>query len=144
MKLQKTGNRILARVRDGLKHVARNGSVVGAGEFWSAAGRKLSAVRNRRNAALPLRRAAMIAPTEYRLAIWTIIFEAVAISRSDLVVRLHGCLDSTGRGQTSKRLSTNRVRLSSKWDNYSWMEMFCDWARPRQDEKAARRRMMTL
>jgi very-short-patch-repair endonuclease len=96
--LQKTGKRILAHVRAGLKHLARRASVVRAGEFWSAPGRELPAVRNRRNAALPLRRAAMIAPAEYQLAISTIISDAVAISRSDLVVetaRLFG-FDRTG------------------------------------------------
>jgi hypothetical protein len=90
--------RILAHVRAGLKHLARRASVVRAGEFWSAPGRELPAVRNRRNAALPLRRAAMIAPAEYQLAISTIISDAVAISRSDLVVetaRLFG-FDRTG------------------------------------------------
>jgi very-short-patch-repair endonuclease len=96
--LQKTGKRILAHVRAGLKHLARNGSVVRDGEFWWAVGRDLPAVRNRRNAALPLRRAAMIAPAEYQLAILTIIAEAVAIERDDLVVetaRLFG-FDRTG------------------------------------------------
>jgi len=96
--LQKTGKRILAHVRAGLKSLSRNASVVRDGEFWSAVGRDLTAVRNRRNAALPLRRAAMIAPTEYQLAISTIISEAVAISRGDLVVetaRLFG-FDRTG------------------------------------------------
>jgi very-short-patch-repair endonuclease len=96
--LQKTGKRILAHVRAGLKHLSRNGSVIRTGEFWSAPGRDLSAVRGRRNVAQPLRRAAMIAPTEYQLAILTIISEAVAISRDDLVIettRLFG-FDRTG------------------------------------------------
>jgi very-short-patch-repair endonuclease len=96
--LQKTGKRILAHIRAGLKHLARNGSVVRDGEFWCAVGRDLPAVRNRRNAALPLRRAAMIAPVEYQLAILTIIAEAVAIARDDLMVetaRLFG-FDRTG------------------------------------------------
>ena len=96
--LQKTGRRILAHVRAGLKHLSRNASVARDDEFWSIPGRELSAVRNRRNAAFPLRRAAMIAPAEYQLAILTIISEAVAISRADLVVetaRLFG-FDRTG------------------------------------------------
>jgi very-short-patch-repair endonuclease len=96
--LQKTGRRILAHVRDGLKHLSRKGSLIQDGEFWSVPGRDMSVVRNRRNAALPLRRAAMIAPAEYQLAILTIVSEAVAISRDDLVVetaRLFG-FDRTG------------------------------------------------
>jgi very-short-patch-repair endonuclease len=43
--LQKTGRRILAHVRAGLKQLSRKASVVRNGEFWSAAGRELSAVR---------------------------------------------------------------------------------------------------
>jgi very-short-patch-repair endonuclease len=96
--LQKTGKLILAHVGTGLQYLSRNASVVRDGEFWLAAGRDLPTVRNRRNAPLPLRRAAMIAPAEYRLAISTIISEAVAISRGDLVVetaRLFG-FDRTG------------------------------------------------
>jgi hypothetical protein len=54
--LQKTGKRILAHVRGGLKHLARGGSVAREGEFWSAVGREFQQPRHRRNAALPLRR----------------------------------------------------------------------------------------
>jgi very-short-patch-repair endonuclease len=96
--LQKTGKRILAHVKDGLKHLARKATLVRDGEFWSIRSQELSAVRNRRNAALPLRRAAMIAPTEYQLAISTIVSDAVAISRDDLAIetaRLFG-FDRTG------------------------------------------------
>src|SRR5262249_33107264 len=96
--LQKTDTLILAEVRAGLQYLSRNASVVRDGEFWLAAGQKVSRVRNRRNAPLPLRRAGMIAPAEYRLAISTIVLEAVAVSRGDLVVetaRLFG-FDRTG------------------------------------------------
>jgi hypothetical protein len=68
------------------------------GEFWSGVGQHTAVARNRRNAALPLRRAAMIAPTEYQLAVLAIISEAVSISSDDLVVetaRLFG-FDRTG------------------------------------------------
>jgi very-short-patch-repair endonuclease len=95
--LQRTGQRILAHVREGLK-LNRKSGVTRNGEFWSVAGRELAAVRNRRNAPLALKRAAMIAPSEYQLAIVTIISETVAISREDLVVetaRLFG-FDRTG------------------------------------------------
>ena len=96
--LQKTGKRILTHVKSSLKHLCRNANVVRDGEFWSAVGQNLQAVRHRRNAALPLRRATMIAPAEYQLALSTIIAEAVAISREELVVeaaRLFG-FDRTG------------------------------------------------
>jgi very-short-patch-repair endonuclease len=96
--LQKTGKRILARVRSGLIQLSRGSTVVRDGEFWSAAGHEIQFVRNRRKAALPLRRAAMIAPAEYRLALSTIISDAVAISRDDLIIetaRLFG-FDRTG------------------------------------------------
>jgi very-short-patch-repair endonuclease len=96
--LQKTGKRILAHVESGLKHLSKTAGVVRDGEFWSGLGRELQAVHNRRNSAISLRRAAMISPTEYRLALSTIISDAVEISREDLVVetaRLFG-FDRTG------------------------------------------------
>ena len=96
--LQKTGKRILTHVKSGLNHLSRNKSVDREKEFWSISGQTLTVVRNRRNAALSLRRATMIAPEEYRLALTTIIAEAAAISRDDLVVetaRLFG-FDRTG------------------------------------------------
>jgi very-short-patch-repair endonuclease len=96
--LQKTGKRILAHVRSSLNHLSRSGSVQRDKEFWSISGQTLTAVRNRRNAALPLRRATVIAPAEYQLALLSIIAEAVAISGDDLVVetaRLFG-FDRTG------------------------------------------------
>ena len=96
--LQKTGKRILTHVRSGLNHLSSSDSVDREKEFWSIRGQSLTTVRNRRNAALSLRRATMIAPEEYRLALTTIIAEAAAISRDDLAVetaRLFG-FDRTG------------------------------------------------
>jgi very-short-patch-repair endonuclease len=96
--LQKTGKRILAHVRAGLKYLSRKATVARDGEFWSVPGRELEAVRNRRNAALSLRRASMISPAEYQLALMTIVADVVAISRDDLLVetaRLFG-FDRTG------------------------------------------------
>jgi very-short-patch-repair endonuclease len=96
--LQKTGKRILTHVKSGLNHLSRSKSVDREKEFWSIRGQSLTAVRNRRNAPLSLRRVTMIAPEEYRLALTTIIAEAAAISRDDLVVetaRLFG-FDRTG------------------------------------------------
>jgi Protein of unknown function (DUF3320) len=84
--LQKTGNRILTHVRKGLSVLLGNRNLSRDGEFWIVQGRDIQSIRSRRNASLSLRRAAMIAPNEYRLAIMTIIAEAVAISREDLIV----------------------------------------------------------
>ena len=75
--LQKTGKRILAHVRSSLNHLSLSESVEKELEFWSIRGQSLTAIRNRRNARLSLRRATMIAPEEYRLALSTIIAEAV-------------------------------------------------------------------
>jgi very-short-patch-repair endonuclease len=97
-RLQKTGKRILAHVKSSLQHLSRKGLVTRDGEFWSSIGQSISVPRNRRNAALPLRRASMIAPAEYQLAILAILAEAVSISEDDLVVetaRLFG-FDRTG------------------------------------------------
>ena len=84
--LQKTGSRILKHVRDALVLNTRSKLVQRDGEFWTIPGRELSKIRARRSVALPLRRATMISPAEYQLAIVTIIQEAVAISLDDLGV----------------------------------------------------------
>jgi hypothetical protein len=97
-RLQKTGKRILAHVKSSLQHLSRKGLATRDGEFWSPIGQSISEPRNRRNAALPLRRASMISPVEYQLAVMAIITEAVTISDEDLVVetaRLFG-FDRTG------------------------------------------------
>jgi len=96
--LQKTGKRILEHVIAGLKRLSQDGSVIQQGQFWSATGRSLSLVRRRRNAAFSLRRASMIAPTEYQLVISTVIIEAISITRDELLIetaRLFG-FDRTG------------------------------------------------
>src|SRR6202011_4984463 len=84
--LQRTGNRILEHIRTSLEHLARDGHIDQDEEFWSPAGGEPQVVRDRRNAGLPLRRAAMISPAEYQLAITRIISDAVAISREDLII----------------------------------------------------------
>jgi very-short-patch-repair endonuclease len=96
--LQKTGNRILTHVRNSLVFLSRNGVVAQDRDFWFVPGRAVNFIRSRRTAALPLRKAAMIAPAEYQLGISTAVEEAVAISREDLlfeVARLFG-FDRTG------------------------------------------------
>jgi very-short-patch-repair endonuclease len=84
--LQRTGNRILKHVRDALMAQSRTGTIRREQEFWTIAGREIQEIRMRRTAALPLRRASMIAPGEYHLAILRILEEAVTISREDLGV----------------------------------------------------------
>lgn len=84
--LQKTGRRVLAHVRSALEHLSRTTAVVSDGAFWSVASQPPQPIRNRRSAALPLRRATMIAPAEYRMALSTIIAETVTISSDDLLV----------------------------------------------------------
>jgi very-short-patch-repair endonuclease len=118
--LQKTGKRILAHVRSALEHLLRSASIVRDGDFWSAVDRNLTAVRNRRNAALSLRRATMIAPAEYQLALSTIVADVVEISSNDLVIetaRLFG-FDRTGPDlkeaidrQTRKLVNEGRLHL---------------------------------
>jgi hypothetical protein len=86
--LQRTGSRILEHIRGGLEHLAQIGQIEQDDDFWSLIGRAPQAVRDRRNASLSLRRAAMISPDEYQLAIARIIAEAVAISREDLIIEM--------------------------------------------------------
>jgi very-short-patch-repair endonuclease len=85
--LQRSGRRILTHIKNSLNFLSRDGAVAQDGEFWSVPGRAVSFIRNRRVAVLPLRKAVMIAPAEYRLAISTAVKEAVAISRDDLVIQ---------------------------------------------------------
>jgi Protein of unknown function (DUF3320) len=96
--LQKTGRRILTHIGNSLTFLSRDETLARDAEFWSVPGRTVSFIRNRRMAALPLRKAVMIAPAEYRLAITTAVKEAVALSRDDLAIqatRLFG-FDRTG------------------------------------------------
>jgi very-short-patch-repair endonuclease len=96
--LQKTGNRILAHVKGGLIRQAQEEALDRNGEFWIVKGRKTLIIRDRRHAPLPLRKATVIAPAEYQLAIITVLKEAVSISREELLIqtaRLFG-FDRTG------------------------------------------------
>jgi very-short-patch-repair endonuclease len=102
--LQKTGGRILTHVKNSLLFLERSGAIAQEREFWSVPGRAVGFIRNRRRAALPLRKAAMIAPAEYQLAISVALNEAVALSRDDLIVqtaRLFG-FDRTGPDLTQE------------------------------------------
>jgi very-short-patch-repair endonuclease len=96
--LQKTGRRIFTHIKNSLAFLSRDGALKRDGEFWIVPGRSVSFIRNRRTAALPLRKAVMIASAEYQLAISTVVKDAVALSRDDLVIqasRLFG-FDRTG------------------------------------------------
>jgi hypothetical protein len=53
--------------------MANAGSLMRDGEFWTVSGRDLQAVRDRRNAASHVKKAVSIAPSEYRLAMITIV-----------------------------------------------------------------------
>ena len=96
--LERTGNRILSKISQAL-HVAENrGEIVAEEGFWSGRERTRALSRNRRDAALPLRRADRIAPHEYRLAILKVVETAAGIERKDLIAetaRLIG-FDRTG------------------------------------------------
>ena len=86
--------------------------------FWSAPERTHPLPRNRRNAALSLRRCDRIAPHEYRLAVLQVVKAAVGIDRKDLIVetaRLLG-FDRTGTDlqaaideQISVLIKSNRI-----------------------------------
>lgn len=96
--LQKTGRRILEHVRNALLALARSGGIERHEEFWLVAGREVTAIRDRRTAALQLRKASMISPHEYQLALKTALKEAVAMPREELIIqaaRLFG-FDRTG------------------------------------------------
>jgi hypothetical protein len=73
-------------VRDALLAQARIGTIRRKEDFWTIPGRGIENIRTRRTAALPLRRANMIAPGEYHVAMLRIVEEAVTISREDLAV----------------------------------------------------------
>jgi very-short-patch-repair endonuclease len=95
--LQRTGDRILTHVRNALISQSRGGMIKREQDFWTIPGREIQEIRTRRTTALPLKRASMIAPEEYHLAMLSIIREAVAISPEDLGV------------ETARRLGFDRT-----------------------------------
>ncbi|MGO8833768.1 MAG: hypothetical protein ACLQE9_13270, partial [Roseiarcus sp.] len=71
-------------------------------------------IRDRRVAALPLRKATMISPVEYQLAIVTALNESVSLTLSDLLVqtaRLFG-FDRTGP-ELKHEIERNVARLEA-------------------------------
>jgi very-short-patch-repair endonuclease len=108
--LQKTGNRILKHVKDSLSYLNRSGLVARDGDFWIIRGSDSLVVRSRRNAPLPLRRATMIAPSEYQLAISTVIDEAVSISPDELAVETARRFGFDRTGQDLKQEIDRQVK----------------------------------
>ncbi|WP_442754260.1 DUF3320 domain-containing protein [Methylocystis sp. JAN1] len=96
--LKRSGTQIVAHVRKGLTLLGKDGSVSHDGEFWIVSGREPQAVRDRRNASAPLKKAASIAPSEYCLALSIVVDASVSIPKDDLVVQTARILgfDRTG------------------------------------------------
>ncbi|MGD0190765.1 MAG: DUF3320 domain-containing protein [Rhizomicrobium sp.] len=96
--LERTGTRILEAVTASLRVAEKNGALVGHRDFWSIPGENLGLPRDRRNAALALRRADRIAPTEYEAAISLILKQAVGCPQEELIVETAKLLgfDRTG------------------------------------------------
>ena len=120
--LQRTGNRILGKIDEGLRIAARLGEVSAREGFWIAREQKCALPRHRRNAALSLRRADRIAPEEYRLATLQVIEAAVGIDRQDLIVETAHLLgfDRTGTDlysaiddQINSLKKTERIRFEN-------------------------------
>ena len=96
--LERTGRRILELITLALRRLSKQGALAHERDFWIATGVELTKPRSRRTAALALRRADRIAPSEYRLAITDMLRASVAASHSELkvsVARLLG-FDRTG------------------------------------------------
>jgi Protein of unknown function (DUF3320) len=85
-RLQRTGQRILSRVEESLNLLKERGTAEEERDFWFVKGRIVSAVRSRRLASPTLRKADMIAPSEYRLAIKEILKDAVAANTEEIIV----------------------------------------------------------
>lgn len=113
--LLKTGSRIHKHFRNSLVYLRRTSLVARDGEFWSLPNSEMLVVRSRRNAPLPLRRAAMIAPMEYQLAIVSVLTEVVSVSPDELVVETARCFgfDRTGPDLRQEIDRQMRVLLSA-------------------------------
>lgn len=112
--LQKTGSRILGHVKDSLIYLKRTGLVARDGDFWIMTGGGSVVVRSRRNAPLPLRRASMIAPSEYQLAITSVVDEAVSISAAELAVETARRFGFDRTGQDLKQEIDRQVKALMK------------------------------
>lgn len=96
--LEKTGAQIRKAVQQALRLASRQQRLIAEEPFWSAPGVVLSRPRDRRNAALSVRRADRIPPLEYCLAIRLAIEEAISLPREEVWVRAARMLgfDRTG------------------------------------------------
>ncbi len=79
-----TRRRILETISGGLESLVRQGAIVREDEFWLPANVVRQERRNRRDAALSLRRPDRIAAQEYRLAVNPVLRGSVAASKSEL------------------------------------------------------------
>jgi Protein of unknown function (DUF3320) len=96
--LERTGRRILENHQWRVGVAGTAGAIVREDEFWLPANVVRQKPRNRRDAALSLRRPDRIAAQEYRLAINAVLHGSVAASKSELtasVARVLG-FDRTG------------------------------------------------
>jgi hypothetical protein len=95
----------------GLESLVRQGAIVREDEFWLPANVVRQKPRNRRDAALSLRRPDRIAALEYRLAVNAVLSGSVAASKSELaasVARVLG-FDRTGNGPRSSDFRSDRL-----------------------------------
>jgi len=106
-----TRRRILETISGGLESLVRQGAIVREDEFWLPANVVRQERRNRRDAALSLRRPDRIAAQEYRLAVNPVLRGSVAASKSELtasVARVLG-FDRTGNGHRSIDFRSDRL-----------------------------------
>jgi hypothetical protein len=96
--LEKTGSRIRKAIQEALRLATRQQRLAAEEPFWSAPGIVLSRPRDRRHAALSVRRADRIPPLEYRLAIRLAIEAAISLPREEICVQAARLLgfDRTG------------------------------------------------
>ncbi len=109
--LQRSGNRIFNHVRDSLNYLKRAGLVTRDQDFWSVQGRDCIVVRSRRHAPLPLRKASMIAPSEYQVAITSVMAEALSISADALAVETARRFGFDRTGQDLKQEIDQQTRM---------------------------------
>jgi very-short-patch-repair endonuclease len=97
--LEKTGSRIREAVHDALRLAARQQRLAAEEPFWSAPGIVLVRPRDRRHAALSVRRPDRIPPLEYRLAIRLATEAAISLRWEEVCVQAARLLgfDRTGR-----------------------------------------------
>ena len=83
-------------------------------EFWWIAGRELEVIRDRRAAALSLRKASMISTQEYQLAVRTALREAVAMPREELIIQTARLFKRTASLRRSFFCANRKTLYSNK------------------------------